>query len=87
MWFNQIALGGIVRVASIVNFLDCYSIQLRYDTTQKIIKIRFLYTLITPVSKFSEQQKYTSTVLKEKKRHFLKKYDDHRKPQKIVHAK
>ena len=26
MWFNQIALGGIVRVASIVNFLDCYSI-------------------------------------------------------------
>ena len=24
MWFNQIALGGIVRVASIVNFLDCY---------------------------------------------------------------
>ena len=41
----------------------------------------------TPVSKFREQQKYASTVLKEKKRHFLKKYDDHRKPQKIVHAK
>ena len=27
MWFNQIALGGIVRVASIVNFLDCYNVK------------------------------------------------------------
>ena len=36
MWFNQIALGGIVRVASIVNFLDCYSYKYLSNFANKI---------------------------------------------------
>ena len=42
---------------------------------------------VTPVSKFSKQQNYTITKKRERKRHFLKKYDNHRKPQKIIHTK